>query len=73
LAPTPEAELAVGVAVGEEDVVVGLVLALCWEQATATKIKEQNKKLKPSMFFTSASKAFGIQRHRIARNAMSAW
>jgi hypothetical protein len=59
----------VGVAVAEAGVVVGV---LCWEQAIATKIKEQSKKLKTSMFFTSASRAFEI-RPAASPNGMSSW
>jgi hypothetical protein len=49
------------------------MVALCWEQAIATQIKEQSKKLIVSMFFTSASRAFEIWQRPITRNSMRAW
>jgi hypothetical protein len=55
--------VAVGTPVGET--VVGLVVVLLLEQATATQIKEKSKKLKPRMCFTLASRAFEMRQYGI--------
>lgn len=54
-----------GVAVAVGAAVVGLVVVLLLEQATATQIKEKSKKLKTSMCFTLASRAFEMRQQDI--------
>ena len=54
-------ETDVGVGVGAE--VIGAVVVLFMVQATAIQVKEQSIKLKPSMLFTSASRAFEFRQH----------
>jgi hypothetical protein len=54
--------VAVGVAVGEP---IGPLVVLWCVQANVIQMKEQSIKLKPSIFFTSASQAFEFRQHLI--------